>query len=92
MWSRAAGRLLAGVCRDPGYSYHTEKVFQYDGQIVRAQIVEHVAPDVNACRLWLMNRRPSGWPDRQEVKLDGPDAFVALWTAISDGTIKALVP
>jgi hypothetical protein len=72
--------------RAAGYSYHSEKVFQYDGQIVRAEIVEHVPPDVSACRLWLMNRRPDKWRDRQEVKLDGSEAFLKVWQAISDGT------
>jgi len=36
-----------------GYSYHTQKVFCYEGSIVRADIVEHVPPDVSAVRLWL---------------------------------------
>ena len=89
-FDKRAERSLA--LRAVGYSYHSEKVFQYEGQIIRTQIVEHVPPDVNACRLWLMNRRPSEWRDRQEVKLDGADAFLALWTAISDGTIGKLLP
>lgn len=58
-----AERSLA--MRAVGYSYHSEKVFNFEGQIIRAPIVEHVPPDVNACRLWLMNRRPDKWRDRQ---------------------------
>ncbi len=85
-----AERSLA--MRAVGYSYHSEKVFHFDGQIIRAPIVEHVPPDVNACRLWLMNRRPDKWRDKQEVKIDGSDAFLRLWTAISDGTIDTLQP
>lgn len=83
-----AERSLA--MRAVGYSYHSEKVFNYEGQIIRAPIVEHVPPDVNACRLWLMNRRPDKWRDRQEVKIDGSDAFLKMWAAISDGTINTL--
>jgi len=79
-----AERSLA--MRAVGYSYHSEKVFQYEGQIVRAEIVEHVPPDVNACRLWLMNRRPDKWRDKSEVKLDSSDAFLKVWAAISAGT------
>lgn len=71
--------------RAAGYSYHTEKVFNYEGQIIRAEIVEHVPPDVSAIRLWLMNRRPEVWRDKQEVKLDGSDAFLKVWQAISEG-------
>ena len=68
-----------------GYSYHSEKVFCHDGQIIRAEIVEHVPPDVGAIKLWLGNRRPDKWRDKQEVKLDGSDAFLACWQAISEG-------
>jgi hypothetical protein len=73
--------------RAAGYSYHSEKVFQYEGAVIRAETVEHVPPDVSAIRLWLMNRRPDRWRDKSEVKLDGSDAFLRLWTAISDGTL-----
>jgi hypothetical protein len=38
-----------------------------------------------------MNRRPQQWRDRQEIKLDGSDAFIALWTAISDGSIGKMI-
>ena len=74
-----------------GYSYHSEKVFCHDGQIIRAEIVEHVPPDVGAIKMWLGNRRPDKWRDRQEVKLDGSDAFLKVWQAISDGTIGTLI-
>jgi hypothetical protein len=80
-----AERSLA--MRAVGYSYHSEKVFQYEGQIIRAATVEHCPPDVSAIRLWLMNRRPDKWRDKSELKLDSSDAFLKLWTAISDGTI-----
>jgi hypothetical protein len=72
--------------RAAGYSVHTEKVFQYEGTIARAETVEHYPPDVSACRLWLMNRRPDKWRDKSEVKLDSDGAFLKLWQAISDGT------
>ena len=58
--------------RAVGYSYHSEKFLQYEGQMIRAPIVEHVPPDVNACRLWLMNRRPDKWRDKPEVSLIAP--------------------
>ena len=71
-----ADRSLAQ--RAVGYSYHTQKVFCYEGSIVRADIMEHVPPDVSAIRLWLMNRRPERWRDKSEVKLDGSDAFLKI--------------
>lgn len=66
-----------------GYTFHTEKVFQFEGQIVRANIVEHVAPDVGAIKMWLGNRRPDKWKDKQEVNLTGAEAFVNMWKHIS---------
>jgi len=69
-----------------GYSYHSQKVFNYEGCVVRADIVEHIPPDVGAIKLWLGNRRPDKWKDKQEIKMDGSDAFLKLWQAISDGT------
>jgi hypothetical protein len=39
-----------------GYTFHAEKVFQFEGQVVRADIVEHIPPDVGALKMWLGNR------------------------------------
>jgi hypothetical protein len=36
-------------------------------------------------------RRPEKWKDKQEVKINGDEAFLKLWQAISDGTIAKLV-
>jgi hypothetical protein len=74
-----------------GYSIHTEKVFNYEGSIVRADIVQHYPPDVGAIKMWLTNRKPEVWRDKSEVKLDDSGAFVKLWSAISDGTIGTLL-
>lgn len=57
--------------RAVGYSYESEKVFQFQGQIVRADTVEHIPPDPSAAKLWLVNRRPDSWRDKQEVEHSG---------------------
>lgn len=61
--------------RAVGYTYESEKVFQYSGTILRAPITEHVPPDVSAIRLWLMNRRPDLWRSVQAeiVTSDGEE-------------------
>ena len=41
--------------------------------------------------MWLGNRKPDQWKDRQEVKLDSSDAFLKLLVAISDGTINKMI-
>lgn len=57
-----------------GYSYHTEKVFQFQGQPVRVATVEHVPPDPGAAKLWLTNRRPKEWREStQRIEHTGRD-------------------
>lgn len=53
--------------RAVGYSYESEKVFQFQGQIVRADTIEHVPPDPGAAFNWLKNRRKNEWRDKQEI-------------------------
>ena len=52
--------------RATGYSYESEKIFQYQGDIIRAKIIEHVPPDTTAMIFWLKNRRPEDWRDKTE--------------------------
>lgn len=51
-----------------GYSFNSEKVFQHQGEIVRAKTIEHVPPDTTAMIFWLKNRRPAEWRDKHEVE------------------------
>ena len=39
--------------RARGYDYVSEKVFQHEGEVIRAKIMEHVPADVNAAKFWL---------------------------------------
>lgn len=57
--------------RATGYSFPSEKVFQHEGKIVRAEITEHVPPDVGAMCFWLKNRRPDLWRDKHEHEHSG---------------------
>lgn len=50
--------------RSVGYNYESEKVFNYQGEIVRASVIEHVPPDTGAAMNWLKNRRPGEWRDK----------------------------
>lgn len=52
--------------RAVGYSYDSEKVFQFQGAIIRAPVREHVPPDTTACIFWLKNRQAADWRDKQE--------------------------
>lgn len=48
--------------RAVGYDHEATKFFCSDGQVIAAPYIEHNPPDVNACKLWLINR--SGWVDK----------------------------
>jgi hypothetical protein len=64
--------------RAVGYTFESEKVFQYQGEIVRAKTLEHVPPDTTAAQWWLRNRQPSKWRDLHQYEIGGPGDFAAL--------------
>lgn len=57
--------------RAVGYTFDSEKVFQFKGDIVRAETREHVPPDTTAAIFWLKNRKPEEWRDKQEQAVSG---------------------
>lgn len=57
--------------RAVGYTFDSEKVFQFQGKVVRAQTREHVPPDTTAAIFWLKNRRPSEWREKAETVHSG---------------------
>lgn len=59
--------------RAVGYTFESEKVFQHQGEIVRAPTTEHIPPDPSAAKLWLTNRRPDQWRDKQIQELTGAE-------------------
>lgn len=59
--------------RAVGYSYHTEKIFAFQGDITRAQTVEHVPPDTGAALKWLSSRKPDKWREVSRQEISGPD-------------------
>lgn len=52
-----------------GYTFDSEKVFQYGGKIIRAAVKEHVPPDTTAMIFWLKNRRPHEWRDQRDLRV-----------------------
>lgn len=59
--------------RAVGYSYDSEKLFQHQGTVIRADTREHVPPDPGAAMNWLKNRKPETWRDKQSHELSGLD-------------------
>jgi Homeodomain-like domain len=56
--------------RAAGYSFETEKVFQFQGEIIRAKTIEHVPPDATAALKILERLDPETWRERNETKVD----------------------
>lgn len=61
--------------RAVGYTFETEKVFQFQGQIVRTPTKEHVPPDTTAAIFWLKNRRSQDWRDVHKHEHGQPGDF-----------------
>lgn len=57
--------------RAVGYTFESEKVFQFQGAIVRADTREHIPPDAGAALNWLKNRRGETWRDKQDIEHHG---------------------
>lgn len=58
--------------RAVGYSYAATKIMQYEGEPIKVDYVEHIAPDIGAVKHWLSNRRNEKWrPDTANVNLSG---------------------
>jgi hypothetical protein len=55
--------------RGLGYQHEAVKIFMPAGAAapVYAPYIEHYPPDTQAASLWLRNRQPAKWRDRQEV-------------------------
>lgn len=54
--------------RAVGYTYESEKLFRFEGKVIRAPIREHVPPETGAAMSWLKNRRREQWQERIEHK------------------------
>lgn len=57
--------------RAVGYDHDAVKIFcTKETGVVEVPFIEHHPPDVTAGIMWLKNRRPDKWRDKQEHKID----------------------
>lgn len=63
------------LTRALGLEYTEKKIVKDEtGAVVREEETgKLVLPDVTACRLWLLNRRPEQWRDTQRIEHTGKD-------------------
>ena len=57
--------------RAVGYAHIDSDVKVIDKQIVITPIIKKYPPDTAAATLWLKNRRPDKWRDKQDVEVTG---------------------
>lgn len=70
----ADDRVIASLYhRAVGYTYPAVKIFQNGGEPVIVPYREHVPPEVGAGKLWLTNRKPDEWRDKQNLEHTGKD-------------------
>jgi hypothetical protein len=65
--SRRGGRIGRDELHERvrGYSYNSVKIMQNEGQVIVVPYVDHVPPNVGAIKMWLTNRRPNEWSEKQ---------------------------
>lgn len=71
-----------------GYSFDAIKIMQFNGIPVVEPYVEHVPPDVGAAALWLKNRRPDVWREKQEINHTGD--FTVRAASLSDEQLASI--
>ena len=59
--------------RANGYEYKEAKSAPDGGGklIVKEVTIKHIPPDTGAAFIWLKNRQPKKWRDKQEINIDG---------------------
>lgn len=57
--------------RASGYSHPETHVSNVGGEIVLTPLEKHYPPDTAAAFIWLKNRRPKTWRDKQEIEHSG---------------------
>lgn len=65
-----AEKLFHRAC---GYEHPEDKIFQYEGQPLIVPTIKHYPPDTPAASLWLRNRQPEKWRDKQTHEHTGKD-------------------
>jgi hypothetical protein len=57
--------------RAMGYEHAEDKIFQHEGKPLIVATVKHYPPDTQAASLFLRNRQPDKWRDKQDIEHTG---------------------
>lgn len=72
--AKVAQSLYRRAC---GYEHPEDKIFQYEGSPIVVPTIKHYPPDTGAATLWLKNRQPEKWRDKQDVEVSGGISVLA---------------
>lgn len=56
-----------------GYSHKDTHISNYQGKITKTEIQKHYPPNFNSIQLWLLNRLPEEWRNKQEFTHNIPE-------------------
>lgn len=73
-----------------GYKHKSEKLFQYEGEVIRGATIEKYPPDVSAASLWLRNRRPDKWRDKHDLDHSGGVSVNHVTASMPAEKLKAI--
>ncbi|MDY0071807.1 MAG: hypothetical protein RBR77_04075 [Thauera sp.] len=110
-WKKAHGGFLESITRGKlladatvaeklyqraiGYEHEAVKIMQYQGEELLVPYTERYPPDTQAASLWLRNRQPSKWRDKQELEHTGKDGAPLIpaidASKLSDAAIAELL-
>ena len=49
-----------------GFTHHETHISNYQGKITKTEMQKHYPPNFNSIQLWLLNRMPEEWRNKQE--------------------------
>lgn len=73
--------------RANGYEHPAEVIFQYRGEVVRAQTTKKYPPETLACIYWLNNRQPQDWRQKVAVDIDAPVNLLEKYKTMSSADL-----
>ena len=80
--------------RAKGYEHKETITATFQGKITDTmEVVKHYPPDTPAATLWLKNRQPKLWRDKQDIELSGPNGQplqIEGVSAMSDADLKLM--
>jgi hypothetical protein len=77
--------------RATGYTVDSVKIMSVDGKAVKVPFQEHIAPDVNAIKFWLTNRKPKDWREKTATEISGAEGGPIEVSSLSDAELEAIV-